>query len=486
LVLAFALILGLVTAYLVYSYINRVQQQTQQAIQQAQQQAAQSQVKIETAPVVVAVKDIPQRTLITPDMVEVKQIPVQAKHPQAMSDTKDVVGKVTKLPVSAGEQVISAKFAAQRAESGLSYVIPPNKRAVSIEVSEIIGSGGLILPGDMVDVIAVFDAQKKGKDMATYILQDVEVLAVGQVIEGEAIPQQTTQEQVAQAVSQPVAQVQPGVTPTPTVKKDEPPVQPKARSVTLAVSPEEAQRLVLAEETGKLRLALRPARERTQVDLPEATLSTISHPLQPATAIITGVEISPTNAKAGDTLTVKVTVKNVSTDIIRTQDPKPEYVYVQGQTYNSQNFPSETGKLRVGLNMDGPVPVPFPYRWGLGADLPPGASTTVTGYVKLTYDMKATNFWAGLIQEPATVIQDNVGTTTVTVVPTNMAVVAVEVANVRSGPNIDSSVVARVPYGTALPIIKQEADWYRVKLEDGREGYVAAGWIMAPGQSGGQ
>ena len=479
LVLAFALILGLITAGLVWNYTQRVQREAQQVAQEAQSQAAQSQAKVETAPVVVAVKDIPVRAEITAEMVEVKDLPVQARHPQAFGDAKDVIGKVAKLPISAGEQIIPSKFAAQRAESGLTFIVPPNKRAVSIAVSETIGSGGLILPGDFVDVIAVFDAQAMGKDTATYILQDIEVLAVGQLIQGEAIPEETVAQKVEKAANAPVNAK---ATPTPSV--DEPKAQPKARSVTLAVSPEEAQRLVLAEEMGKLRLALRPVKESTLVDLPGATLAAISHPLEPATAVITGVEISPTNARAGDTLTVKVTVKNVSTEVIKTQAPEPEYTYVQGQTYHAQGFVSETGKLRVGLNMDGQTSVPFPYRWGLGADLQPGASTTVTGFVKLTYDLKPTNFWAGLIQEPATVVQDNVGTTTVTVVPANVAVVGVEVANVRSGPSIDSSIIARLPYGTNLPILDQKADWYKVKLDDGREGFVAAGWIMAPGQQG--
>jgi hypothetical protein len=39
----------------------------------------------------------------------------------------------------------------------------------------------------------------------------------------------------------------------------------------------------------------------------------------------------------------------------------------------------------------------MPYRWGLGGDLAPGATTTVTGHVKITQDFKATNFWAALI-----------------------------------------------------------------------------------------
>ena len=81
-------------------------------------------------------------------------------------------------------------------------------------------------------------------------------------------------------------------------------------------------------------------------------------------------------------------------------------------------------------------------------------------------------------------LQNNVGTTLVTVVPTNVAVIAVDVANVRSGPTIDASVIAQVKYGTELPILGQDKDWYKVKLPDGKEGWVAAGWIVGSARSG--
>jgi hypothetical protein len=134
----------------------------------------------------------------------------------------------------------------------------------------------------------------------------------------------------------------------------------------------------------------------------------------------------------------------------------------------------------VGLSFDGHPSAPFPYRWGFVGELAPGAQTTISGSVKMTYDVKPTNFWVGLIQEPDTVLQDNEGTTLITVLPSNVAVVSVDAANVRSGPDLASSVLTKLPYGTEVPILGQEKDWFKVKLADGREGYVAAGWIIAP------
>lgn len=469
LVLAFAIVLGAVAAVLVWGYMQQVQREAERVVQSGIGKAAEG----SAVPVVVAMQDIPVRTKITPAMLSVKQMPATAKHTNAFAQVKEVEGKVTRLPISAGEQVISNKFAALREEAGLAFTIPPSKRAVAITVNEVIGAGGLIIPGDFVDVIGVFDKDTMGKDMAVMILQNMQVLSVAQSIEGEVAPEQP---------KGPVQEVgdqlkAPGPTPTPVVKAK---ALPQAKTVTLAVSPEEAQRLVLAEARGNLRLALRPAKEVTMVNLPPALLGTIQAPLEPSEAMITGVDISPTNARVGDIMAVRITVKNTSTAPLRTQGPGPDFAYVQGQTFHSQNFPSQDGSWRVGINLDTQTPVPFPYRWGFGGDLPPGASTTVTGSIKLTYDLKAVNLWAGLIREPSSVVQDNVGTTLVSVVPSDVAVISVDVANVRSGPGIDSGVVAQMKYGTQLPILGHQADWYRVKLPDGREGYVAAGWIVAP------
>src|SRR6202022_4336218 len=120
----------------------------------------------------------------------------------------------------------------------------------------------------------------------------------------------------------------------------------------------------------------------------------------------------------------------------------------------------------------------MPYRWGLGGDLAPGATTTVTGHVKVTQDFKTTNFWAALVNEPSTIVQTGVGMTLITSLPENLAIVAVDAANVRSGPSIASSVIDQVKYGTELQIVGQSADWLKINLPAHGEGWGAAGWIV--------
>lgn len=478
----FALILGLFVALLVWNYTQRLQEQVRQAAEQH---------KIQTVPVLVAAEDIPAHTTLTPALVKVIQIPAEAKLPQALTSVDQAAGKTVQYPLASGEQILPSKFTVEHVDQGLAYVIPAGMRAIAITTSQIIGVGGMVQPGDHVDIIATFDRGTMGKDESVLLLQNVEVLAVAQNFEGEA-EQQAAAAAAAngQGTSSVLGNTVPGApagsatpapgtaapTPTPVPLK----MNPSATTVTIAVTPEQAERVVLAETHGSFRLALRPPHDNSTVEIPEATLSTLFAPIKKPAAMITAVRIYPTNAKPGDILTVEITVKNTGDKVIHTQGPDPKFTYVQGQTYYSQKFPSQDGKFRVGINFDGQASAPFPYRWGLGGDLAPGASTTVVGYIKLTYDIKPTNFWAGLIEEPEHVIQDNEGTTLVTVLPDNTAVISVDAANVRSGPDISSSVIAKLPYGTEVPILGQEKDWYKIKMADGRIGFVAAGWIIAP------
>ncbi len=435
----------------------------------------QAQAPVPTARVVVAAQDIPVRTQITPGMLKEEEMPVTAKHPEALSSIRQAEGQVSRLPISRGEQVLVGKFAAAREESGLSFIIPPSKRAVAVSTSEVIGAGGLVLPGDHVDVIAVFDAKTMGKDMATIILQDIEIIAVAQKLEGD-LPEGGVIDKAGEAVG--------GNTRTASAapaKKTDPKPQPTAKSVTLAVTPEEAQRLFLAESYGKIRLALRPTQEKSMVDLQEATLASVRSPLKQGAAQITAASISPVTLNAGDTMKVEITVKNVSNATIRSQGPEPGFTYIQGQTFQSQNFSSQTGSFRVGINFSGQRPVEYPYRWGLGGDLPPGASTTVVGYIKFTSAVNGTDFWAGLIQEPAEVTHDNVGLVKVMVSPADAVMVTVDQADVRSGPSLSSPIVGQVSFGNQLKLLGQEADWYKVQVpESNLVGYVAAGWVAVP------
>jgi Flp pilus assembly protein CpaB len=481
--LMLAIALGAAAAAGVYMYVNSIQQQAQVSTRAAVQQAAA--VANSRTRVVVAKATLPAGTPLSGDNVELREVPAEAVQPNALTALGDVSGKALNVPVAQGEQILSIRLGnpEQPDIKKFADLVPAGKRAMSVSFTELSTAGGLIAPGDHVDVIGVFNKNTMGKDQSMLLLQDVLVLAVAQNTGTDQGPRQGgpagTQPSSQSGINLPAPSRAGSTVPVPQPTSAAfVTAPPQTRTVTLAVDPEAAERLALAEDYGHLRYIVRPGNERNQSAVLPADLATLASPIQVAAGQIISTEISPTNTKVGDTLDVKITIKNTSDKPLQSMGPEPGYTYVQGQTYFTQQFASDPGKWRVALGSAGLDTTEMPYRWGLGGDLAPGASTTVTGHVKITQDFKTTNFWAALVNEPSTIIQTGVGMTLVTSLPENLAIVAVDAANVRSGPSIASSVIDQVKYGTELQIIGQSADWFKIKLPDQREGWVAAGWIV--------
>lgn len=199
-----------------------------------------------TVPVVVTAKEVPAGTKITADMVTVKSIPTDVAVPNVFGKLEDVVGKVTRVALVSGEQIVASRLVGAGGEgqvlgaNSLADVVPLEKpsaacgidrcgqRALSVAVAAPTSSGGLIRTGDRVDVALAFT-----DGSAVTILQDVEVLALDQNLE--------------KVVSGSTAQGTGGeraVVPT-----DE--ENSMATTATLAVWPDEAQKLAAGEEFTK-------------------------------------------------------------------------------------------------------------------------------------------------------------------------------------------------------------------------------------------
>ncbi len=223
LLLLLALGSGLLTAVLVYAYTTSLTKQVMKPTYR-------------TVPVVVARTAIPARTVILPAMLEVKKIPEAAILPNIVRDPNDVVGAVTRDAVVAGEPIIRERLWPRGQQPGLTFTIPAGKRAITVAVNEVVGVGGFVKPGDLVDVLATFEKEFMGEDSTLSLLQGVQVLAVSQSM------------------------------------KDDGKADAKvATTVTLGVTLEEAVRLTLAEERGKLRLVLRPPVPEKELKIPPAT-----------------------------------------------------------------------------------------------------------------------------------------------------------------------------------------------------------------------
>jgi pilus assembly protein CpaB len=211
--------------------------------------------------VVVATRNIDPRTKLDDDMLKVIDVPVDSALSGGYSDPASVIGQTTRYPLVENEQVTALKvgITSDIKDQGLSSVLPPGLRAFSVKVSEETGVGGMILPGDLVDVIAILKADSVGVDKAVTIVQGVEVLAVAQEAQ-EPIPPGADQ------TATPVPSGQLGERP-----KDAEP-NPDARTVTLAVTPEQAQLLALVYTEGELALSLRSYGDQEQVQPPETNL----------------------------------------------------------------------------------------------------------------------------------------------------------------------------------------------------------------------
>jgi len=243
-VLLLGLFLGLVSAVLVYVYLSQAGGGETVASDGAKS-------------VLVAKVDIPVATRITDSMVEIKAISADAVHPDAFSSTDGVVGNVARYPIMAGEQILSDRVAASSVtlaegeELPLPYIVPEGKRAVSVVVDTLIGAGGLVRPGDYVDVILT--ARLASQDqIGRIILQDVEVLALDQEIEKLAPKVEEGEEQ--------------------RISTGENKIAPEAVTVTLAVAPVEGEVLTVADKCaanfgGRLALAVRPFGEHATVEM---------------------------------------------------------------------------------------------------------------------------------------------------------------------------------------------------------------------------
>jgi len=231
-----------------------------------------------TEKAVVAKQAISAGTTITAEMVEVTDVPKNLLLAGHFGDTLPVVGEVTNVSVVAGEQLTAAKIGPTINEGkGLSGVVKPGMRAVGIQVSQVTTAGGLLLPGDRVDVLAAFGADSpffkalfgdfgdESPTVVATVLQNVEVLSVAQEAQerlpaaerdkdGDGQPDTVTSGQVDQDVEE----------------------QPNAGTVTVQVDPQQAQLLVaVQEEATKVWTTLRGFGDEDQIDLQPINISEI-------------------------------------------------------------------------------------------------------------------------------------------------------------------------------------------------------------------
>lgn len=222
---------------------------------QAPEPAAQSAPPPEAArdETVFAAHAIPAGRAIAAEDLSLVRVPQRPA--RAYTSKEAVLGQTPWTEIAAGEMILSGHFVHK---SPLAQVVRPGERAVAVQVDEVIGTGGFVMPGDEVDVLLYLRADKETGDRssAQVVLQQVRVLAFGNHLETVPGDAGSESERDPTATGSLTAM---GSGKSAPKSDSEDPTGKKSKSAVLAVPEAATARLMLAESSGKLRLALHAA-----------------------------------------------------------------------------------------------------------------------------------------------------------------------------------------------------------------------------------
>jgi pilus assembly protein CpaB len=178
--------------------------------------------------VVVAKTEIQLGQKITADQLALSPIPNGSAPEGAFRKLDQVVGRVAITPIGVREAITNLKLAPEGAGGGLQAVIPEGYRAMTVKVDDVVGVSGFLMPGSFVDVVAVIvPTSRQGGEaqgpISKIVLQNIKVLASGAKIDSPNNQREPT----------------------------------SVNAVTLQVTPEQAEKLVLAANESKLQLVMR-------------------------------------------------------------------------------------------------------------------------------------------------------------------------------------------------------------------------------------
>ncbi len=216
--LAIATAIGLGTSAALFFLIGRPQQAAHAAAPPQE-------------PVVLVKQSVPAGSRVSADAISPELRPAAYVPAGALAEPGQAIGRIAREDLVAGEVVLDGMLYPPGQDAASTVLpVPDGMRAVTVAVDEVVGVAGFVMPGSRVDVIGTMDL---GQNTETRVLlQDIQVLAIAQDAHRKADPK-------AKVVS----------------------------SATLAVTPKEAEILILAADRGKIRLAMRGAHETRDVNI---------------------------------------------------------------------------------------------------------------------------------------------------------------------------------------------------------------------------
>lgn len=183
----------------------------------------------DTETVFVALEDIGLGDILESQLLRLEPWPKDKVPEGALTKIEDVEGRRTKARLYAGEPILENKLFPKGA-SGMSATvrIPKGYRVIPVRVDSVSGASGMILPGDRVDVVLFVPENRCSGAIESgvhTILQDIKVFACNDVVEPD------TTEGSSKSI--------------------------KAQTISLLVPPDQAKKVVLATELGKIQLVMR-------------------------------------------------------------------------------------------------------------------------------------------------------------------------------------------------------------------------------------
>ena len=182
-----------------------------------------------TTSVVVAARDLEPGTRVEASMLQVVEFPATTTLVQSFSNPEALAGRIVTTRITRGEPLLAAKVAKEGEKAGLAAVLGPGRRAMTVKVNDVTSVAGFTLPGSYVDLL-VSTTDEHNKPLSKIVLERVLVLAVAQ--------------ELSSGDKSKMASV---------------------GTVTLDVSPEQAERVDLARNVGSLSLALRNTSDMERV-----------------------------------------------------------------------------------------------------------------------------------------------------------------------------------------------------------------------------
>lgn len=218
--------------------------------------------------VVVATMDLDYGDRLRADHLREAAWPADDRPAGSFETIEELLGdaqqpRVVLRAIAKGEPILPSRVSGFGARATLSTKLGDDKRAFSIRINDVSGVAGFLLPGDRVDVLLTRQLDNR-KDRATdVILQNVVVLGIDQLADED---------------------------------REKPRV---ARTATVEVTPEQAQKLALAQQVGSLSLALRNVGEAEEAkvrtvridDLVQSERRTRRGPARPSVRVRRGSEV---------------------------------------------------------------------------------------------------------------------------------------------------------------------------------------------------